>query len=327
PRRKVEDLTVGEQQRVEILKALWRGADLLLLDEPTAVLTPPEVKSLFPILERLAAGGKTIVLVTHKLDEVAAIAGATTVLRGGRVAASFAGRAAAGEIARAIVGPEALIVEPPPDRKRSHELGATVLSVENLAAGRLAGVSLPVRAGEILGIAGVQGNGQTELVLALTGLLAARGRATLEGRPLDGHPRARFADGLGHIAEDRHLRGIILDFTLTENLVLGRQRELPFGRAALTAYARERLSALDVRPGDPGAPARTLSGGNQQKLVVARELGRPHLRLLLAAEPTRGVDIGATAAIHDKLLAAAASGAAVLLVSSELSELRALADR
>jgi simple sugar transport system ATP-binding protein len=323
PRRRVEDLTVGEQQRVEILKALWRGADLLLLDEPTAVLTPPEVRTLFAILEQLAQGGKTIVLVTHKLDEVAAIAGATTVLRGGRVAAGFPGRAAAGEIARAIVGGEA----PPPPRKRSHELGAPVLTVEGLAAGRLAGVSFQLRAGEILGIAGVQGNGQTELVLALAGLLAARGTVRLGGAPLARGPRARFAAGLGHIAEDRHLRGIILDFTLTENLVLGRQRELPFGRAALAAYARDRLAALDVRPGDPAAPARALSGGNQQKLVVARELGRPGLRLLLAAEPTRGVDIGATAAIHDQLLAAAAGGAAVLLVSSELSELRALADR
>src|SRR5262249_4288884 len=266
-----------------------------------------------------------IVLVTHKLDEVTAIAGATTVLRGGRAVASFPAGAAATEIARAIVGGE----EPAPPRKRAREPGEVILEVEGLAAGRLGGVSLTVRAGEIVGVAGVTGNGQTELVLALCGLLAPRaGQMTLSGARLAGKgPRARFAAGLGHIAEDRHLRGVVLDFSLTENLVLGRQRELSFGRAALAAYARERLAALDVPPADPDARIATLSGGNQQKLVAARELGRPKLRLLVAAEPTRGVDIGATAAIHERLLAAAAAGAGVLLVSSELSELRALADR
>jgi simple sugar transport system ATP-binding protein len=317
PRRRIDTLSVGEQQRVEIVKALWRGAEVLLLDEPTAVLTPPEVKQLLGVLESLAAEGKTIVLVTHKLEEVAAVAARTTVMRDGRVVEEFPRGTPAAAMARAIVGREHA---PEVTRREAAAPGETVLAVRDLAAGdHLHGVSLEVRAGEILGVAGVQGNGQSELVLAATGLLLARrGSVTVSG-------------GRGHIAEDRHARAVVLDFSLEDNLLLGRQRDFagPLGidRARVRAYAEERLAALDVRPPAPAAAMRSLSGGNQQKVVVARELGRPGLRLLIAAEPTRGVDIGATAAIHERILAAAQAGCAVLLVSSELSELRKLADR
>jgi len=323
PRRRVADLTVGEQQRVEILKALWRGAQVLLLDEPTAVLSPPEVKELFRVLRALRDAGKTVVLVTHKLDEVAAIADTTTVMRAGRVVATLPRGTPPGEIARAIVGGHEI---PQPAREPTPP-GETLLRVEDLAAGRLAGVSLAVRAGEIVGIAGVQGNGQTELVLAIAGLLApARGRVILGGTDVTrASVAARLAGGLGHIPDDRHRRGVVLDFSLADNLRLGRQREL--ARAGLETWAAGRLREADVRPPDPSAAIRTLSGGNQQKLVVERELGRPGLRVLLAAEPTRGVDIGAAAAIHARILAAAGAGVGVLLVSSDLAELRRLADR
>jgi simple sugar transport system ATP-binding protein len=324
PHRRVSELSVGEQQRVEILKALWRGAEVLLLDEPTAVLSPPEVKELFRVLRALAAGGKTVVLVTHKLDEVAAIADATTVMRAGRVVAELPGGSAPAEIARAIVGKDEL---PPAPRRARVEAGAAVLRVEGLGAGRLADATLEVRAGEIVGVAGVQGNGQSELVLAIAGLVAPeRGRVLLGGADLAGASvAARLAAGIGHIPEDRHRRAVVVDFDLAENLRLGRQRDLAL--AGFAARARRLLEEADVRPPDPGATLGTLSGGNQQKLVVTRELGRPGLRVLLAAEPTRGVDIGAAAAIRARLAAAADAGAAVLLVSSDLTELRELSGR
>jgi simple sugar transport system ATP-binding protein len=235
------------------------------------------------------------------------------------------------EIAKAIVGTTVV----PGGRRRAPTVeGEVVLAVKGLHAGaRLHGVDLEVRAGEIVGIAGVVGNGQSELVLAVAGLLRPMaGTISLAGADVTrASARDRLALGLGHIAEDRHLRGAILDFDLAENVILGRLGEVTsragfLRRDKIDALARERLSTLDVRPGDPGARFGSLSGGNQQKVVVGRELGRPGLRLLLAAEPTRGVDIGATAAIHGHIRTAAKS-AAVLLVSSELSELRALADR
>jgi general nucleoside transport system ATP-binding protein len=323
PRRRVADLTVGEQQRVEILKALWRGAEVLLLDEPTAVLSPPEVKELFRVLRALRDAGKTVVLVTHKLDEVTAIADATTVMRGGRVVASLPKGTPPGEIAKAIVGGHNIVEA----ARQPTAPGEVLLDVEDLAGGRLAGASLAVRKGEIVGIAGVQGNGQTELVLAVAGLLApSRGRVLLGGNDVTrASVGARLARGLGHIPDDRHRRGVVLGFSLADNLRLGRQREL--GQAGLEAFATARLTAADVRPPDANAVIQTLSGGNQQKLVVERELGRPGLRVLLAAEPTRGVDIGAAAAIHARILAAAGAGVGVLLVSSDLAELRRLADR
>jgi simple sugar transport system ATP-binding protein len=313
--RRVEALSVGEQQRVEIVKVLWRGADVILLDEPTAVLTPPEVTALFEVLTALRAEGKTIVLVTHKLDEVVALADETTVLRAGKVVGSFPAGTAADDIGRAIVGGT-----PPAETETALTPGDIRVVATDVAIGRaVRGVSLSARAGEIVGIAGVLGNGQSELMLALAGIL----------RPDAGTIRVEGGAGgrAGHIPEDRHARGIIADFTLAENLVLGRQRELPWWLPPLGPPARVALARGRVVPPDPDARAGDLSGGNQQKLVVERELSRPDLKLLLACEPTRGVDIGASAWIRSRIRETAALGAAVLLQSSDLGELRSLASR
>lgn len=335
PTRLVSELSVGERQRVEIVKVLWRGADVLLLDEPTAVLTPMEVASLFGVLRALAGEGTTLVLVTHKLDEVEAIADRVTVMRRGRVTAELPRGVSREAVARAMVGGDVEPVVRPPPRA----LGPVALDVSDLRVSRargapaVDGVTLMVRAGEILGVAGVQGNGQTELVLAIAGLARTQaGQVGLMGRDVTrAAPGERQALGLGHVPEDRHGRGLVLEMTLAENLILGQQRAFSGpGRldfAHMERNAAERLTDLDVRPADSQATASTLSGGNQQKVVLARELGRSGLRVLVVAEPTRGVDIGATALIHRRLLAAAAAGVAVLVVSSELSELRALCDR
>lgn len=336
PARRVGELSVGEQQRVEIVKVLWRGAEVLLLDEPTAVLTPPEVADLFRVLRTLSGEGKAIVLCTHKLDEVTAVADRVTVMRRGRVVAELSrGETTAEAIARAMVGRE--LAAEAPFRPATH--GEVAFAVEGLrvarrgAADAVRGVSLEVRAGEILGIAGVEGNGQSELALALAGLQpAAAGTVRLAGRDVTrARPAARAAAGLAHVPEDRHRRGLVLDFTVAENLILGRQRELAgrFGlsRARVAAHARALIERFDVRPADPAAVAATLSGGNQQKVVIARELSRPGLKVLLAAQPTRGVDAGASERIRAQILAARDAGAAVLLVSSDLAELRALCDR
>jgi simple sugar transport system ATP-binding protein len=311
PDRRVEHLSVGEAQRVEILKVLWRGADILVLDEPTAVLSPPEARELYRVVRSLTDSGKTCLVITHKLDEVMAASRRLTVLRRGQTVAELETSAATPEaIARAMVGRDVVLPGRP---ARTQPAGEVLLEARDLQVGRaLRGVSLSVRAGEILGVAGVEGNGQTELALALAGLL----------RPVGGQIHGGLA--AGHIPEDRLARGLVLDFTLEENLILGRQRQL-WGTAA-HAEARRALGEWDIRPADPGATARTLSGGNQQKLVVARELARG-ARVIIAAQPTRGVDIGAVAEIHRRLLEAREAGAAILLLSAELSELLALADR
>ncbi len=319
PRALVETLSVGERQRVEIAKVLFRGAEVLLFDEPTAVLGPSEVGAFLRALRGLAERGKTVVLVTHKLDEVAAVADAVTVLRHGERVVSYAqGSVPAPElIARAIIGrepPPPLV--PPPVRDR----GAPVLTARGLISGSsLLGVDLELRAGEILGLAGVEGNGQAELVLALARLSACAGEIV------------RAPGALGHIPADRHRHGLVADFTLAENLTLGRQRELSgrvtMDRARVLTHARELLARFDVRPGEPDLPVRALSGGNQQKLVVARELSRPGLTVLLCAHPTRGVDLAAADTIRRALVEARAAGVGVLLISSDLGELRALSDR
>jgi len=335
PGARIDTLSVGEQQRVEILQVLWQGADLLILDEPTAVLTPGEVRALLATLRRLAAGGATVVIITHKLDEVLAVADRVTVMRAGRVVAD---RDAAGldaeELARAMVGrPVAAVARAPA------VAGEAILEVDDLWVTSQRGhpavqaVSLAVRAGEVVGIAGVEGNGQTELIEAIAGLRRpARGRIRLGGADVTrAGVRARAAAGLAHVPEDRLGRGLVPAMSVAENAMLGRQRELAdrwgFDSARLAAHARRLIEAADVRPAAPAAPASALSGGNQQKLIVGRELDRPHLRLLLAAQPTRGVDVGAVEAIHRRILAARDAGLAVLLSSAELSELRALADR
>jgi simple sugar transport system ATP-binding protein len=338
PGRRVAELSVGEAQRVEIVKVLWRGAETLILDEPTAVLTPGEVDHLFQVLRGLVAGGKTVLVVTHKLDEVMALSSQVTVLRRGEVVAQMATReTSAAELAQAMVGRAVVATA---DRPRAPvAAGAPVrLAVEDLAVARpdgslaVDGVSLQVRAGEILGIAGVEGNGQTELTLALAGVLPlGRGRAAIDGVDLSrASVRARQRAGLAHIPEDRHARGLVLDFTVEDNVMVGRDqvyaRPLSLDRQRLRADTRAILERLDVRPPDPSAPARALSGGNQQKVVVGRELSR-RPRVLVCAQPTRGVDVGAIERIHEELLGVRAAGCAVLLLSAELDELTGLADR
>jgi ABC-type uncharacterized transport system ATPase subunit len=337
PRERIENLSVGLEQRVEIVKVLYRGAKVLILDEPTGVLTPQEVKELFSILRSLRESGKTIIFITHKLDEVIELADRVTVMRDGKVMGVVeASKTTKEELARMMVGRDVLL------RVSRGETapGEVVLSVSGLrAAGRkgtevLAGVDLEVRRGEILGIAGVQGNGQTELIEVLTGLRrASGGRVTVSGVDATNRsPRAVRDLGVAHIPEDRQDRGLVLEFTVAENLVLGRQQSAPYSRHGLLRldvigeHARKLAREHDIRPRDPAVEALDLSGGNQQKLIVAREFdGSPVL--LIAAQPTRGVDIGAIEFVHQSLLRMRDRGAAVLLVSAELSEIMTLSDR
>jgi simple sugar transport system ATP-binding protein len=345
-RRLVRELSVGEAQRVEILKTLFRGARILILDEPTAVLSPPEVQELWRVLRALRDGGGTIIIITHKLDEVIEISDRITVMRHGETVAGMATRdATPAEIARAMVG---RAVELPEARKRgaeSREQGGTAvasrsasLSVRDLtvtgARGeiRVNGISFDIAPGEILGVAGVEGNGQSELVEAIAGLRpVASGAVRLGGRDvtaLEVSERSRL--GLAHIPEDRHRRGLVLDYSIADNLILGRQGEFTRGlrldRERIATHARERIEQFDIRPADASLPARALSGGNQQKIVIAREMGGA-FSVLLASQPTRGVDVGAIEFIHARLRAAREAGKAILLISAELTEILALADR
>jgi simple sugar transport system ATP-binding protein len=340
PARRVGDLTVGEAQRVEILKALFRGARTLILDEPTAVLSPPEVTELWRVLRRLRDEGGTIVLITHKLDEVLAAASQVTIMRAGRTVGRMpTAGATPADIARAMVGRDVALAA----RDARADVAATAaprlvvqgLTVTNAAGRRVVdAVSLDVRPGEIVGIAGVEGNGQTELVEAIAGLArASAGRVHLDGADVTGWSvAARTAAGLAHIPEDRHARGLVLDWSIADNLVLGQQHRFSRGGRLdvlrIAAHAEAQVSAFDIRPGDASLPARALSGGNQQKIVIARELGGGRdVKVLLAAQPTRGVDVGAIEAIHARLRAARDAGAAVLLVSADLGELLALSTR
>jgi simple sugar transport system ATP-binding protein len=337
PETRVSALPVGLQQRVEILKALYRGAQILILDEPTAVLTPQETDELFLVLRELVGQGKTILFISHKLREVLAIADQISVLRRGRKVATLDGQTTTREeIARLMVGREVL---PQVDRGVSHP-GAPVLEVQNLSCdsdrglSALKNVSFTVRAGEILGIAGVEGNGQSELVDVLTGLRhATGGSVALLGRGITNVvPRAIRRQGLTSIPEDRHARGLVLDYSVAENLILGSQRQEPVsnGRVLFPRRILERALRLvkqfDIRGATPATPARSLSGGNQQKIVLAREIdGKP--KMLIAAQPTRGLDIGAIQFVHTQLLAERDRGVAILLVSAELDEILALSDR
>jgi len=333
----VAALSVGEQQRVEILKALYHGARVLVLDEPTAVLTPQEVDELFAVLRELRDRGTSLVLITHKLAEVKALADRITVMRAGRhVGGGPAAELSTERLAELMVGRSV----PPLGARADRAPGPPLLEVADLSVRdargleAVRGIHFDVRAGEIVGIAGVEGNGQQELIEAIAGLTpTARGRLTLAGRPLSGRSaREHTRAGLAHIPGDRLRRGMVADMTLAENMALGRQREPALGRGpflgpgTLTAFARPLLERFDVRPPEPGRLGRQLSGGNQQKLVVARELSRG-APVVLAAHPTRGVDLGAVAAIHARLLAERDAGRAVLLLSSELSEILALSDR
>jgi simple sugar transport system ATP-binding protein len=333
PRKRVEELSVGLQQRVEVLKALYRGARILILDEPTAVLTPQEVDEFFKILRSMRQQGKTIIIITHKLSEVLSLSDNVTVMRDGRVVGGRATKeTSAAELARLMVGRDVLLrVE-----KTEAQPREVTLSVKNLRHGaKLDDVSFDVRAGEIVGIAGVEGNGQTELIEVLAGLRRADGgTATFGGRDISKlSARAVKELGVAHIPEDRHARGLLLEFNLADNSILGSQCNKPpsgpFGlidEKAVVGKAARLIRDFDVRPPNAALPARALSGGNQQKLIIGREFDfKP--KLLLVSQPTRGVDIGAIEFIHRKLVELRDSGAAILLVSAELEEVLSLADR
>ena len=338
---KVADLTVGEAQRVEILKALYRGARILILDEPTAVLSPPEVRDLWEVLRTLKAGGGTVVLITHKLDEVIAVSDTITVMRAGQTVSRFATAGTTPkDIARAMVGRDVgLALDAAPSGGTSAvATGNAALRISGLTVksdrGMIAvnNLSFEVAPGEILGIAGVEGNGQTELLEAIAGLRAPLSGAVLLGaRDVTTQSvRDRADGGLSHIPEDRHRRGLILDYSIADNLVLGRQHHfgswMGLDAARVAANAEQQVKQFDIRPPVATLPARALSGGNQQKIVIAREMGR-EFTVLLAAQPTRGVDVGAIEFIHDQLRAARAAGKAILLVSADLPEVLALSDR
>ncbi|MGC2235391.1 MAG: ABC transporter ATP-binding protein [Pyrinomonadaceae bacterium] len=337
PRAFIEDLSVGAQQRVELLKALYRDAKLLILDEPTAVLTPQETEEFFNILRQMREQGKTIVIITHKLEEVLAISDDVTVMRDGKTVGNVRTKDTnAKDLARMIVGREVLLRVEKDDAKPSEN----VLNVQNLSvAGKhdeaVRDISFNVRAGEIVGIAGIEGNGQTELIEAIAGLMpSASGRIELFGKNIANmSARQRKELGIGHIPEDRHKRGLLLNFDLAENSMLGVHYRPPVASAggllnnsAINRRASEIVENFDVRPRNIELPAKSLSGGNQQKLIIGREFGL-NPKLLLVSQPTRGVDIGAIEFIHRKLIALRDAGTAVLLVSAELEEVTALADR
>ena len=332
----VENLPVGAQQRVEIVKALTREVDLLILDEPTAVLTPQETEELLAVMRSLAAGGKSIVFITHKLKEVKAIADRITVIRRGRTVATASPDTPEDELASLMVG-RAVSLEVD---KTPAEPGREVLKISGLIVDddrgvrAVDGVDLVVRAGEVLGIAGVQGNGQTELVEAVMGLRPPRaGSIKVDNEDLVGMTTKQILrSGIGYVPEDRSLDGVVKEFSVAENLVLDTYDRPPYGNAfrlnpaAIAEGARQRVEQFDIRTSSPDAAVSTLSGGNQQKVVVAREMSRP-LRLFIAAQPTRGVDVGSIEFIHSRIVRERDVGTAVLVVSSELDEVVGLADR
>jgi general nucleoside transport system ATP-binding protein len=337
PDARIEDVTVGMQQRVEILKTLYRDARILVLDEPTAVLTAQETAELFEVLRALRADGVSIVFISHKLGEVLEISDRVTVLRRGKKIDTVPTAGATEQsLARLMVGRDVLLrVEKPPV-----EAGGAMLEVEDLhvrddrGLEAVRGVSLSVRGGEIVALAGVDGNGQHELVEAIAGLRTAdAGRIAIGGEEVAGRGvRATCEAGVAHIPEDRHLRGLVLDFTLAENLALREYRSAPLSRGGflnighINERARTLLSEFDVRGGAERTLAASLSGGNQQKVCIAREIAS-NPKLLIAHQPTRGLDVGAIEFVHRRLVAERERGRGVLLVSLESEEVRSLADR
>lgn len=337
PHALVKDLPVGIQQRVEIIKVLYRNANILILDEPTAVLTPQEVDGLFKILDTLIKAGKSIIFITHKLKEVMSVADDITVLRLGRMVGSIDPKEATPEkLATMMVGRDVnLIVEKQPAQPKETSLEVKNLYVrderQNMTVN---GISFEVRKGEVLGVAGVQGNGQTELVYALTGLLPIdSGEVTLLGKPIHHNtPRQILESGVAHIPEDRQRHGLILSFPIHDNLMLCTYYKEPFARGvslqekAIFSNAEELVKQYDVRTPNIYVNAGTLSGGNQQKVIVAREFSRP-IELLIASQPTRGLDVGSIEYIHKQIIKKRDEGTGVLVVSSELDEILALSDR
>jgi ABC-type uncharacterized transport system ATPase subunit len=332
----VEDLPVGIQQRVEIIKALVRDASVLILDEPTAVLTPAETDDLFRIIRQLKDGGTSIVFISHKLKEVQAIADTITVLRRGAVVGDKPPSATEDELAAMMVGRNVqLVVSKDPAKP-----GDVVLDVDDLTVADETGrvwvneMSFQVRAGEILGLAGVQGNGQTELCEALLGLRPiASGHIRLDGRDLThSTPRQRLHAGIAYVPEDRQEDGLVGAFSVADNMILDNYDRPPFASGinlhlgAIASNAAERVDEFDVRTQSADTPVGTLSGGNQQKVILARELGREH-KVLVASQPTRGLDVGSIEFVHRRIVQQRDHGVAVLIVSSELDEIYALADR
>ena len=336
----IEDLSVGHQQRVEILKALYRQAEILILDEPTGVLTPEEAHHLFRILRGLRDQGKTVILITHKLREIMETTDNVSVMRRGTMVATVkTGETSPEALAELMVGRKVLLEV---EKSRANP-GRVVLEVENLSVRtdgveRLKGVSFSIRAGEILGIAGVAGNGQSELLQALGGIAAATGRISMNrvDLALKGHKangQTRRAAGIAHVPEDRQALGLIMDFTAWENVAFGYHNAPEYqlnaclmDNSALRRDTEAKLATFDVRPPNCYLPAKSFSGGNQQKIVVAREIER-NPDLLLIGQPTRGVDIGAIEFIHKQIVALRDAGKAVLLVSVELDEIMSLSDR
>ena len=337
PNALIEDITVGQQQRVEILKALYRRADILILDEPTAVLTPQESTELFGILRNLVREGMSVIFISHKLNEVLEIAERVTVLRRGKLVETVEAKDATEDgLAQLMVGREVLLrVDKVPASP-----GERLLAVEHLhvrddrGIEKVRDVSLEVKAGEIVGIAGVDGNGQTELIDAISGLRKVEsGRVEIAGVDLTRESaRAHFDEGFGHVPEDRQRRGLVLEFTIAENIALHDYGAPPASRLGwlypknLVARARDLIREFDVRGGGPQTLAQALSGGNQQKVILAREISRDP-KVLIAAQPTRGLDVGAIEFVHRRLVEERDEGRAVLLVSLELDEILGLSDR
>ncbi|QEK13596.1 ABC transporter ATP-binding protein [Crassaminicella thermophila] len=337
PEAKIEDISVGMQQRVEILKALYRGAEILILDEPTAVLTPQEIKELIQIMKNLTSQGKSIILITHKLKEIKESADFCTIIRRGKkidtVDVSITDE---NQLAAMMVGREvSFVVE-----KKERKPGEVVFKIENLVVQDNRGIdvvnhlNLSVRAGEILGIAGVDGNGQSELIEAITGLRKVKsGKISINGKDVTNKtPREIFESGICNIPEDRQKHGLVLDFTVEENMVLENYRKEPFSKGIrlneekITSFAKELMEKFDVRPRDEKNKARALSGGNQQKVIIAREVTNDP-DLLIAAQPTRGLDVGAIEFVHKSLVEQRDKNKAVLLISFELDEVMSVSDR
>ncbi|GFZ82690.1 ABC transporter ATP-binding protein [Paenibacillus marchantiophytorum] len=337
PNAKISDITVGMEQRVEILKTLYRGADILIFDEPTAVLTPQEIEELLKIMKNLVREGKTIILITHKLKEIMAVCDHVTIIRRGKVVGSVhTSETSPAELAAKMVGKEVSFEV----QKKEAQPGQAVLEVTQATAVNekrmkvLNEINLEVKSGEIVGIAGVDGNGQSELIEAITGLRKiTSGQIILKGKDITNKSaRAIIETGMSHIPEDRHRRGLVLDFSIGENMVLETYYKAPFSNHGMVKekevfrYANRLFEEYDVRTPSAHVHARSLSGGNQQKAIIAREIDK-HPDLLIAAQPTRGVDVGAIEFIHKRLVEQRDKGTAVLLVSFELDEVMQLSDR